>query len=73
MVKKAGIIWLIGMISNSDLVEATIMAAMCECDRVKNIELNGIDGGFYGLYVIHADREGILEVAKQVQLQRMLV
>ena len=50
----------IGMISNSDMVEATIMAAMGEPEKIHGIELDGLSGGYYGLYVIHSDKEGVL-------------
>lgn len=50
----------IGMISKSDLVEATIKAAMGESDKIHGIELDGLSGGYYGLYVIHSNKEGIL-------------
>ena len=50
----------IGMISNSDMVEATILAAMGEANKIHGIELDGLSGGYYGLYVIHSDKEGVL-------------
>lgn len=50
----------IGMISNSDLVEATLKAAMGEVDKIQGIELDGLSGGYYGLYVIHSNKEGVL-------------
>ena len=48
------------MISNSDLVEATLKAAMGEVDKIQGIELDGLSGGYYGLYVIHSNKEGVL-------------
>lgn len=54
----------IGMISNSDLVEATIKAAMGESDKIHGIELDGLSGGYHGLYVIHSNKEGVLTSIK---------
>lgn len=57
----------ISMISKSDLVEATIMVAMGDADKIANVGLNGVDGGYFGLYVIHADKEGILKQVEYVE------
>lgn len=51
----------ISMINQLDIPEATILTAMGEPERIGKCDLDGQEGGFWGLYVIHADREGIFD------------
>ena len=48
----------ISMISKHDIVKATVCAAMGDYDRLDGIELNGLDGGYWGLVVFHTDGDG---------------
>lgn len=50
----------ISMIANADIPKATILAAMNRIDELQGLNLDGAKGGYWGLYVIHSDREGIL-------------
>lgn len=47
----------ISMISNKDIVEATLRVAMGDTDNL-DVELDGESGGFWGLGVLHAAKEG---------------
>lgn len=51
----------IGAINHQDLVKATILAATGELDCTMPISLDGKEGGFWGLSVIHSSHNGILE------------
>lgn len=48
----------ITMISGKDIVEATIENAMGNLDGI-NIDLDGESGGFWGLAVLHSNKDGI--------------
>lgn len=47
----------ISMISNKDIVEATLRVAMGDTDNL-DVELNGESGGFWGLGVLHTAESG---------------
>lgn len=51
----------ISMIASCDVPSITIYAAMNEIDKIPSVKLDGNEGGFWGLYVIHSDRKGKLE------------
>lgn len=51
----------IGSICDADIPAITILAAMGDFDKIECNELNGKDGGYWGLYVIHANCSGILK------------
>lgn len=47
----------ISMISNKDIVEATLRVAMGDWDNI-DVELDGETGGYWGLGVLHTDKAG---------------
>lgn len=51
----------ISMICGSDIPCITILAAMDDMNKAGTYELNGKDGGYWGLYVIHANQSGVLK------------
>ena len=51
----------IGGIKQQDLVMATILAALGELEAIRGITLDGQEGGFWGLSVLHSSREGVFE------------
>lgn len=51
----------IGSICNADIPAITVLAAMGDLDKIESCGLNGKDGGYWGLYVIHANCSGILK------------
>ncbi len=51
----------ISLISKSDIPRSTILTAMGDSDKISNCKLNGKDGGYWGLYVIHSNQSGILK------------
>ena len=65
----------ISMISGENLVEATLKAAMGEYASLQHMSLDGVSNGFWGMMVLHADKEGIFkkvdydEAAKQFLLR----
>lgn len=63
----------ISMINDLDIPKATILTAMGEKDRIGKCELDGQKGGYWGLYVIHADREGTFEGVQYNGVSQYLV
>lgn len=51
----------IGGIKNQNLVEATIYAAMGEYDKLNELSLDGKEGGYWGMSVLHTASDGMLE------------
>lgn len=51
----------IGGIKNQNLVEATVYAAMGEYDKLRNLSLDGKEGGYWGMSVLHTADDGILD------------
>lgn len=51
----------IGGIKQQDLVMATILAALGEREAIGGITLDGQEGGFWGLSVLHSSKPGIFE------------
>ena len=63
----------ISMISNKDIVGATIRNAMGDTDGF-DIELDGRSGGNWGLVVLHAEKDGIFKgVRYSTEAQRSIV
>lgn len=48
----------ISMISEKDIIEATILNALGERSKL-DVDLDGNRGGYWGLVVLHSDRDGI--------------
>ena len=48
----------ISMISDHDIVSATVCAAMGDYERLCGVELKGLEGGNWGLVVFHTNKEG---------------
>ena len=51
----------ISEISRNDLTMATICAAMGDYQALQNLELDGENGGYWGLSVLHATKSGIFK------------
>lgn len=51
----------IGGIADEDMVKTTLLAAMGEYDAIKDVLLDGVSGGYWGLSVIHTDHLGIFK------------
>ena len=63
----------ISMISGKNMVEATVKTAMGESGDL-DIELDGESGGFWGLGVLHASKDGMFEgVEYSEQAQKALI
>lgn len=60
----------ISMIANADIPKATLLAAMNRTDELQGLYLDGTNGGYWGLYVIHSDREGILKEISYSEIAR---
>ena len=69
----------IGGIMKQDLVEATIYSAMGDFEKLNGLKLDGTEGGYWGLVVLHTDRRGIFkhiaysDVAKKCLLREHLL
>lgn len=63
----------ISMISEKDIVEATLKNAIGESNEI-DVELDGQSGGFWGLAVLHTNKDGIFNGIKySVDAQESLV
>lgn len=51
----------IGMILKDNLVEATLKAAMGDYNGLEELLLDGKSNGYWGMMVLHADREGTFQ------------
>ena len=51
----------IGMIKGQDLPAATIYGALGEGENLQGLSLDGEEGGFWGLAVLHTGKQGILK------------
>ena len=51
----------IGMIMNGDLEMETVCAAMGDYDRFEDQKLDGKSGGYWGLCVLHASKNGVFK------------
>lgn len=60
----------IGGIKNQNLVEATIYAAMGEYEKLKDLSLDGKEGGFWGMSVLHTASDGILDRVEYSELAK---
>lgn len=50
----------IGGIMDEDLTKATVCAAMGDYDSLNNLKLDGSEGGYWGLVVLHTGEDGVL-------------
>ena len=51
----------IGMLMKGNLVETTLKAAMGDYEGLDDISLDGSSNGYWGMMVLHADREGTFQ------------
>ncbi len=51
----------ISSIAESDLVETTLLSAMGEYEKIKDIRLDISENGYWGMIVLHSDKEGTFE------------
>lgn len=60
----------IGGIMKRDLVEATIQASMGDFDPIRDLQLDGFAGGFWGMVVLHTNRDGKFSGVRYSDLAR---